>query len=233
MARAMEQHGASLNFGSFVDAATVRQSVKTMAQGGGQPAELDQMRALVPNAMLDGGFGLASALICPPGNYATTHELAAIGREAGVPVEIYHLKATWRRNWKPMSKAIASIDSARVAGQDPADMNPYTAGATGLTACFPPGPPPTGSYSRIWPTPRRTPGSKTRWPTRTRIGKTWDSLPGRRKSSTWRSTSRRTRDTAGSGYPRSPGSATKTARHGHGSGAQREALRGNHLLPDE
>lgn len=169
--RAMEQHGASLNFGSFVGAATVRQYVKGMAQGEASPAELDQMRALVRNAMLDGAFGLASALIYPPGNFATTHELAevskamaplggiyithmrseadhllesidealAIGREAGVPVEIYHLKAAGRRNWNKMSEAIARIDSARAAGQDAgADMYPYTAGATGLTACFPP-----------------------------------------------------------------------------------------------
>jgi dihydroorotase/N-acyl-D-amino-acid deacylase len=38
-----------------------------------------------------------------------------------------------------MGEAIALIDKARRAGQDAgADMYPYTAGATGLTACFPP-----------------------------------------------------------------------------------------------
>jgi dihydroorotase/N-acyl-D-amino-acid deacylase len=169
--RAMESHGASLNFGAFVGAATVRQYVKGMASGEASPAELDQMRTLVRNAMLDGAFGLGSALIYPPGAYATTHELAevskamaplggiyithmrseadhllesidealTIGREAGVPVEIYHLKAAGRRNWNKMPDAIARIERARQAGQDAgADMYPYTAGATGLTACFPP-----------------------------------------------------------------------------------------------
>jgi len=169
--RAMESHGASLNFGSFVGAATVRQYVKGMAAGEATSAEIGEMQTLVRNAMLDGAFGLASALIYPPGNYATTHELGqvanamqpyggiyithmrseadhllesidealAIGREAGVPVEIYHLKAAGRRNWPKMGDAIARIERARQSGQDAgADMYPYTAGATGLTACFPP-----------------------------------------------------------------------------------------------
>jgi dihydroorotase/N-acyl-D-amino-acid deacylase len=169
--RAMEAHGASLNFGSFVGAATVRQYVKGMQQGEATPAELEQMQALVRNAMLDGAFGVASALIYPPGSYANTRELAGIskamapyggiyithmrseadhltesiaealeiGREAGVPVEIYHLKAAGRRNWAKAGEAIALIEKARLAGQDAgADMYPYTAGATGLTACFPP-----------------------------------------------------------------------------------------------
>jgi dihydroorotase/N-acyl-D-amino-acid deacylase len=169
--RAMEEHGASLNFGSFVGAATVRQYVKGMQQGEASPAEMEQMQGLVRNAMLDGAFGVASALIYPPGSYANTRELAGIskamapyggiyithmrseanhltesieealtiGREAGVPVEIYHLKAGGRRNWTKMGEAIALIEKARRAGQDAgADMYPYTAGATGLTACFPP-----------------------------------------------------------------------------------------------
>jgi dihydroorotase/N-acyl-D-amino-acid deacylase len=169
--RAMEDHGASLNFGSFVGAATVRQYVKGMQEGEATPAEMEQMQSLVRNAMLDGAFGVASALIYPPGSYANTRELAGIskamapyggiyithmrseadhltesiaealeiGREAGVPVEIYHLKAAGRRNWAKAGEAIALIEKARRAGQDAgADMYPYTAGATGLTACFPP-----------------------------------------------------------------------------------------------
>jgi dihydroorotase/N-acyl-D-amino-acid deacylase len=169
--RAMEQHGASVNFGSFLGAATVRQYVMGMRQGEATAGELEQMQTLVRNAMLDGAFGIGSALIYPPGSYAKTRELAGIakamapfggiyithmrseadhliesiqealtiGREAGVPVEIYHLKAAGTRNWGKMAQAIALIDQARGSGQDAgADMYPYTAGATGLTACFPP-----------------------------------------------------------------------------------------------
>ena len=66
-------------------------------------------------------------------------EALTIGREGGVPVETYHLKAGGRRNWPKMAQAIARVDAARQSGLDAgADMYPYTAGATGLTACFPP-----------------------------------------------------------------------------------------------
>jgi N-acyl-D-aspartate/D-glutamate deacylase len=66
-------------------------------------------------------------------------EAMRIGREGGVPVEIYHLKAAGKRNWYKGPLAIAKIDSARAAGLDiQADMYPYTAGETGLTACLPP-----------------------------------------------------------------------------------------------
>jgi dihydroorotase/N-acyl-D-amino-acid deacylase len=66
-------------------------------------------------------------------------EALAIGRESGVPVEIFHLKASGIKNWGKMPLAIAKIDSARAAGQDiTADMYLYTAGGTALAACAPP-----------------------------------------------------------------------------------------------
>ena len=66
-------------------------------------------------------------------------ELLTIAQEASLPAEIYHLKAGGTRNWGKTPLAMAKIDSARAAGVDvQADMYPYTAGATGLSACFPP-----------------------------------------------------------------------------------------------
>jgi len=66
-------------------------------------------------------------------------EAIEIGTRSGVPVEIYHLKAAGRRNWPKAAEAVEKIDSARAAGVDvQANMYPYTAGATGLTVCFPP-----------------------------------------------------------------------------------------------
>lgn len=66
-------------------------------------------------------------------------EALRIGREGGVPLEIYHLKASGTANWPKMPRAIAQIDSARRAGQDvTADMYLYTAGGTALAACAPP-----------------------------------------------------------------------------------------------
>jgi len=65
-------------------------------------------------------------------------EALAIGRRAGVPVEIYHLKVTGPHNWPKMAAVIARIDAARAAGLDvTANMYPYTASGTGLTAMLP------------------------------------------------------------------------------------------------
>ena len=102
--RAMEQHGASLNFGSFLGAATVRQYVMGMRQGEANAGELEQMQTLVRNAMLDGAFGIGSALIYPPGVYANTRELTGIAKAMAPFGGIYithmrseadHLIETW------------------------------------------------------------------------------------------------------------------------------------------
>jgi N-acyl-D-amino-acid deacylase len=66
-------------------------------------------------------------------------ELIRISREAGLPAEIYHLKAGGEANWPKMDEVIARVESARRQGlKITADMYTYTAGATGLDACVPP-----------------------------------------------------------------------------------------------
>jgi N-acyl-D-amino-acid deacylase len=66
-------------------------------------------------------------------------EAIQIGREGGVPVEIFHLKASGPRNWPKMPLAIAKIDSARAAGQDvQANMYLYPAGGNSFASCIPP-----------------------------------------------------------------------------------------------
>ncbi|MGE0452231.1 MAG: amidohydrolase family protein [Vicinamibacteria bacterium] len=66
-------------------------------------------------------------------------EVIRIAREAGVPAEIYHLKAGGERNWPRIDQVIRKIDAARAEGlKITADMYTYTAGATGFDACLPP-----------------------------------------------------------------------------------------------
>lgn len=66
-------------------------------------------------------------------------EVIRIAKEAGLPAEIYHLKAGGKNNWAKMDKVIAKIDSARAAGiRITTDMYTYVAGATGLDASMPP-----------------------------------------------------------------------------------------------
>ena len=66
-------------------------------------------------------------------------EAIEIGARAGVPVEVYHLKAAGRSNWHKMPEVIERIGRARAEGVDvTADMYPYTANGTGLTSVLPP-----------------------------------------------------------------------------------------------
>jgi len=65
-------------------------------------------------------------------------EAIGIGRDAGLPVVIYHLKVGAKANWGRMNEAVAAIEKANAAGQHvSATMYPYTAGGTGLAATLP------------------------------------------------------------------------------------------------
>jgi N-acyl-D-amino-acid deacylase len=66
-------------------------------------------------------------------------EVIRISREAKIPAEIYHLKASGKENWKKMDAAIARVETARRDGlKITANLYCYTAGAAPLTACIPP-----------------------------------------------------------------------------------------------
>lgn len=66
------------------------------------------------------------------------HETFRIAREADIPVEIYHLKINLSRNWNKIDTLLYKIDSAQRAGlKISADMYPYAASGTGLTARLP------------------------------------------------------------------------------------------------
>lgn len=64
-------------------------------------------------------------------------ETIRISREAGLPAEIYHLKASGEANWPKMDQAIKMIEAARKQVIT-ADMYTYPAGGTGLDASLPP-----------------------------------------------------------------------------------------------
>ena len=65
-------------------------------------------------------------------------ELIRISREANIPAEIYHLKASGESNWPKMDQVIARVEAARNEGlKITADMYTYIAGSTGLDACVP------------------------------------------------------------------------------------------------
>jgi N-acyl-D-amino-acid deacylase len=66
-------------------------------------------------------------------------EALRIGREAHIPVEIWHLKVAGKENWGRMPEVIAKINGARADGIDvTADTYAYTAWSNGMSAFIPP-----------------------------------------------------------------------------------------------
>jgi N-acyl-D-amino-acid deacylase len=66
-------------------------------------------------------------------------ELVRISREAGLPAEVYHIKAAGRNNWSKLDLLLSRIEAAQKEGLPiRANMYTYTAAGTGLDACLPP-----------------------------------------------------------------------------------------------
>ena len=69
---------------------------------------------------------------------AAVEEALNVGRLAGVPVQIAHLKAQGQRNWWKATSILDMLMAARRDGIDVAyDRYPYVAYSTGLTSLFP------------------------------------------------------------------------------------------------
>lgn len=78
----LEKRGISTNVASFIGAATPRNYVLAHEDRAPTPEELEQMRALVRQAMEEGALGVASSLIYPPGSFAKTDELVELSKVA-------------------------------------------------------------------------------------------------------------------------------------------------------
>lgn len=164
--KVVEQKGTALNFAFYVGARNPREMVLGHADRAPTAAELEQMKRIVQQARDEGAVGLASALIYPPGRFATTEELTAlakvagsywthlrneadriepaideairIGRDAKVPVDIFHLKIGGQQNWGRMPQIVKRIEAARASGLDIAsNVYPFTATSTDLTSIVP------------------------------------------------------------------------------------------------
>jgi dihydroorotase/N-acyl-D-amino-acid deacylase len=167
----LQKQGSGVNLGTFVGATQVREFVIGYDDRAPTPQELDQMKKLVADAMLDGALGLSTSLQYVPARFAKTSELIElakvahqyggiyathqrseantidasldevfeIAQKAQIPVEIWHLKTAYKKNWGRMSHVLTRIKQARDRGLDiTADIYPYIAGSTALSACLPP-----------------------------------------------------------------------------------------------
>jgi N-acyl-D-amino-acid deacylase len=102
-------------------------------------ADTDELVALASAAAEYGGVYISH--IRSEGNrlLEAVDEIITVAREAGIPAEIYHLKAAGSSNWQKMDEVLERIEAARAEGlRITADMYTYTAAATGLDATMPP-----------------------------------------------------------------------------------------------
>jgi dihydroorotase/N-acyl-D-amino-acid deacylase len=66
-------------------------------------------------------------------------EVFEIARRAQIPTEIWHLKTAYKRNWGRMPEVLRRIEAARATGlKISANVYPYIAASTALSACLPP-----------------------------------------------------------------------------------------------
>jgi dihydroorotase/N-acyl-D-amino-acid deacylase len=114
---AIEEEGASVNFGSFIGGSTVREFGMGHDMGEPSQSELDAMLGVLSDAMDDGAFGLATALIYPPGAFAGFDELVAlcevIARKNGV--HISHIRSEEDRIIEALEEAIEIARRTRVS----------------------------------------------------------------------------------------------------------------------
>jgi N-acyl-D-amino-acid deacylase len=105
----------------------------------GTYSRTDELIALARVAARNDGFYASHIRTEGTGVLAALDEALTIGREAGLPVHVSHLKASGRKAWGLAAEEIALIEKARRAGQAvTADQYPYAASSTSLSATLVP-----------------------------------------------------------------------------------------------
>ena len=136
----------------------VKQAMEEGAMGVGSSliyppdffASTEELTALCKEASNYGGSYISHMRSEGNNLYKAVDELITIAKEANIHAEIYHLKAAGKDNWKKMDSVIKKVNKARADGLNiTADMYTYTAGATGLTASFPPSLQ-DGGFGKLW-----------------------------------------------------------------------------------
>jgi len=102
-------------------------------------ASTDELIALAKVASRFGGIYATHMRSEGNGEFDALDETFRIGREARIPVEIFHLKAAGKPNWGKMPRVIERIEKARSEGVDvAADTYAYTAWNNDMAAFTPP-----------------------------------------------------------------------------------------------
>jgi dihydroorotase/N-acyl-D-amino-acid deacylase len=102
-------------------------------------AKTDELIALASEASNFGGIYATHMRSESDAVLESIDEALRIGREARIPVEIWHLKVAGKNNWGRMPEVVAKINAARNAGMDvSANTYAYTAWFNDFSAFIPP-----------------------------------------------------------------------------------------------
>lgn len=112
----LEQHGVSVNIGSFVGGGTIREFGMGQLQGEPDADALNAMKKATAESMEDGAFGVATALIYPPGSYSSTAELTAVMEVVAAyhGVHITHMRNESVRILEGLEETIQIADDSGV-----------------------------------------------------------------------------------------------------------------------
>ena len=102
-------------------------------------AKTEELIALAKEAARMGGIYATHVRNESTGILPALEEAVRIGREAKIPVEVWHLKVAGKRNWGRMGEVVSEINKARAEGVDvAADTYAYPAWANSLSSYVPP-----------------------------------------------------------------------------------------------
>jgi N-acyl-D-amino-acid deacylase len=125
----LEKKGVSCNVASFIGATTIRMNVMGEENRDPTPEELENMKALVKQAMEEGAMGVGSSLIYPPAFFAKTNELVELCKVAASYGGMYisHIRSEGDKLFESVEELItiareavipAEIYHLKAAGKD-------------------------------------------------------------------------------------------------------------------
>ena len=117
--RELERKGVSQNVASFIGATTIREHVIGLEDRKATPTQMEEMRALVRQAMEGGALGIGSSLIYAPAFYADTDELTELCKVAAQYGGTYisHLRSEGNRLLEAVDELIAIARNARIPAE--------------------------------------------------------------------------------------------------------------------
>jgi len=117
--RELERKGVSQNVASFIGATTIREHVIGLEDRKATPTQMEEMRALVRQAMEGGALGIGSSLIYAPAFYADTDELTELCKVAAQYGGTYisHLRSEGNRLLEAVDELVAIARNARIPAE--------------------------------------------------------------------------------------------------------------------